>query len=117
VDPQHPYSHVRRVSEDRGYVSGVLPYRADGTLAAEETEAVAAVLDTLGERLATAGFDLADVVKATVFVTDLAWLPEINRQWARAFSDPAPARSAVQVAALPRGAPIEVEAIVERTGT
>jgi 2-iminobutanoate/2-iminopropanoate deaminase len=116
MDERHPYSLVRRVGQDRGYVSGVLPYRPDGSLAAEPAEAIRAVLDTLDRRVTDAGFVLADVVKATVFLTDLAWLPVVNRAWSAAFADPAPARSAVEVAALPRGAVIEVEAILEREG-
>ena len=95
-------------------MSGVLPYREDGTVAGERDEALAAVLRTLTERLEATGFTPDDVVKATVFLTDLDWLPALNEAWAAAFAEPRPARSAVQVVRLPRGAPIEVEAIVER---
>jgi 2-iminobutanoate/2-iminopropanoate deaminase len=95
-------------------VSGVLPYRDDGTLAVEPAEAVRAVLRTMEERLGAAGFGLVDVVKTTVFLTDLSWLPVVNQAWYETFEEPAPARSAVQVAALPRQARIEVEAVLER---
>ena len=112
----HPYSTVRRVGPDRGYLSGVLPYRPDGSLADDPDEAIEAALTTMRARLEAAGFTLADVVKATVFLTDMGWLPALNRAWAAAFHEPRPARSAVEVRALPRGARIEVEAILERTG-
>ncbi|NCB31728.1 MAG: RidA family protein, partial [Clostridia bacterium] len=55
---------------------------------------------------------LNDVVKTTVFLTDLQDFKEMNEVYATYFSAPYPARSAVQVAALPLGADIEMEAIV-----
>jgi enamine deaminase RidA (YjgF/YER057c/UK114 family)/ketosteroid isomerase-like protein len=115
VNAEHPYSLVRRVSADRAYVSGVLPYRHDGTLADESVEAIDATLRVLSSRLADAGFEMRDVAKTTVFLTDLTWIDDLNRAWRAAFSDPSPARSSVQVSALPRGARIELEAIVDRT--
>lgn len=59
---------------------------------------------------AGAGFD--DVVKATVFLTDLAHFALVNKVMAEYFREPYPARAAVGVSALPRGAQIEVECIV-----
>lgn len=112
-DVEHPYSLVRRTRGAPAYVSGVLPYRNDGSLAEEPDEAIAAVLSTLGRRLEAEGLRLADVAKVTVFLTDIAWLPTLNEVWCQAFSDPRPARSTVQVSALPRGARIEVEAILD----
>lgn len=109
----HPYSLVRRARGGAAYVSGVLPYRPDGSLAVERDEAIGAALDTLRRRLADEGASLADVVKATVFLTDIAWLPALNAAWAEAFAEPRPARSAVQVAALPRDAVLELEAVLD----
>jgi reactive intermediate/imine deaminase len=59
---------------------------------------------------AGAGFD--DVVKATVFLTDLAHFGLVNKVMAEYFREPYPARAAVGVAALPRGAQVEVECVV-----
>jgi len=59
---------------------------------------------------AGAGFD--DVVKATVFLTDLAHFALVNKVMAQYFREPYPARAAVGVASLPRGALVEVECIV-----
>jgi reactive intermediate/imine deaminase len=59
---------------------------------------------------AGAGFD--DVVKATVFLTDLTHFGLVNKVMAEYFREPYPARAAVGVAALPRGAQVEVECIV-----
>ncbi len=59
------------------------------------------------------GTSLAKAVKVTVFLTDLSNFAVVNGVYAQYFSEPYPARSAVQVAALPLGAAIEVEAIIE----
>jgi reactive intermediate/imine deaminase len=61
---------------------------------------------------AGAGFD--DVVKATVFLTDLSHFALVNQIMAEYFREPYPARAAVGVASLPRGAQVEVECIVAR---
>jgi reactive intermediate/imine deaminase len=59
-----------------------------------------------------AGATLDDVVKATVFLIDLAHFGLVNKVMAEYFREPYPARAAVGVAALPRGAQVEVECIV-----
>ena len=59
-----------------------------------------------------AGASLDDVVKLTLFLTDLANFSKVNETMARHFREPYPARSTVQVSALPKGAAFEVEAIV-----
>ena len=61
---------------------------------------------------AAAGASLEDVVKLTLFLTDLANFAKVNETMARFFHEPYPARSTVQVSALPKGAGFEVEAIV-----
>lgn len=66
--------------------------------------------------LAAAGASPADVVKTTIFLTDLADFSTVNEIYARHVVAPAPARSTVQVAALPRGALVEIEAIARRAG-
>lgn len=57
------------------------------------------------------GSSFAQVVKTTVFLTDMADFPRVNEVYARAFGSARPARSTVQAAALPRGVLVEVEAI------
>ena len=73
-------------------------------------------LQNLGEVLAAAGLDFVDVVKTTIFVTDLADFEIVNRVYGEHFDPPYPARSTVQVAALPRKARIEIEAIAIKRG-
>ena len=64
--------------------------------------------------LAAAGASLADVVKTTIFLSDLANFSTVNDIYSKHVIAPAPARSTVQVAALPRGALVEIEAIARR---
>ena len=64
--------------------------------------------------LEAAGLGLANVVKTTVFLADLADFAAVNDAYARAFRAPFPARSCVQVSAIPKGARLEVEAIAAR---
>ncbi len=68
-------------------------------------------LQNLGEVLDAAGLDFVDVVKTTIFMIDLAEFAIVNRVYGEHFDPPYPARSTVQVAALPRNARIEIEAV------
>jgi 2-iminobutanoate/2-iminopropanoate deaminase len=68
------------------------------------------VLANIRAILADCGATMADVAKTTVFVTDIAEFGTINAVYAEAFGDHRPARSTVQVAALPGGAQVEIEA-------
>ena len=60
--------------------------------------------------LAAAGLSMGDVIKTTIFLADLGDFAAVNAIYARHVVEPAPARSTVQVAALPRGARVEIEA-------
>jgi 2-iminobutanoate/2-iminopropanoate deaminase len=75
---------------------------------AEQTERV---LENLRAILRAAGLDLGSVVKTTVFLVDMADFGKMNEVYARAFGEHRPARSTVAVAALPRGARVEIEAV------
>ena len=68
---------------------------------------LAAVLDA-------AGVTMADVVKTTIFLTDMDDFAAVNAVYARFVPDPPPARSTVAVAALPKGASVEIDAIARR---
>jgi 2-iminobutanoate/2-iminopropanoate deaminase len=83
-----------------------------GGIAAE----TARVLENLGAVLAAAGLSLADVVKTTVFLADLVEFGAMNEVYGRHFTPPYPARATLQVAALPAGARVEIEAIAVRPG-
>jgi reactive intermediate/imine deaminase len=70
------------------------------------------VFENLGAVARAAGGDLGDVVKLTVYLTDLAHFALVNEIMAKYFSPPYPARAAVGVASLPRGALVEMDAIM-----
>ena len=70
------------------------------------------VFDNLGAVAQAAGGGLTDIVKLNIFLTDLAHFPLINRIMADYFEEPYPARAAVGVAALPKGAAVEMDAIL-----
>jgi 2-iminobutanoate/2-iminopropanoate deaminase len=74
-------------------------------------EQTARVLENLRAILGSAGLELASVVKTTVFLVDMADFALMNEVYAEVFGDHRPARSTVAVAALPRGARVEIEAI------
>jgi len=66
--------------------------------------------------LTAAGFGVEHVVKCTIFLTNLADFATVNEIYGRTFSEPYPARSTVQVAGLPKGGLVEIEAIAQRVG-
>ena len=71
------------------------------------------VMENLKEVLASAGCTFADVVKFTVFIADLKDFALVNKIMADQVPEPFPARSCVQIAALPKGALVEIEAIAQ----
>lgn len=96
------------------YVSGMLGIDpADGNLKATVTEQAEQALKNLSAVLKEAGTDMGSVVKTTVFLTDMGAFTAVNEIYARFFTAPFPARSCVQVSALPKGGLFEIEAIAE----
>lgn len=77
-------------------------------------EKLSQIMANIKTVLAAANLTLDDVVKATVYVTDLAQMPEINKHYPTYFSAPLPAREAVGVKALPLGATMEISVIASR---
>ena len=97
------------------FVSGQTPLRSDGAMApggvAEHAEQC---LNNIREILIAAGLTMNDVVKTTVFMTDLGQFGAMNEVYGKHFRPPFPARSTVQVSALPKGADVEIEAVAVR---
>ena len=109
-----PYNHAVRVG-DLLFCAGQIPIDpATGNLVTgdivKETEQVFANLAAV---LAAAGTSLERAVKTTVFLTDMGLFAKVNEVYARYFREPFPARSTVQVAALPKGVAVEIEVIAE----
>ena len=111
-EPIGPYSHMVRVG-DMLYLSGQIALNPDTMeLNAANTEAeVRQVFKNIEAVLKAGGADLNNIVKLTVFITDLEQFNSVNVVMSELLSPPYPARSTVQVAALPRNATVEVEAI------
>jgi 2-iminobutanoate/2-iminopropanoate deaminase len=90
---------------------------ATGEMAGHDFAAQARqVLANLGAVLASAGCAPADVVKATIYVVDLADFAELNRLYGEFVGDHRPARSTVQVAGLPKGALVEIDLVARLPG-
>ncbi len=99
------------------YLSGQIPLIPDsGELVTGDIRAqVKQVFENLSAVAAAAGGGLQDVVKLNVFLPDLSHFPLVNEVMAEYFQEPYPARAAVGVAALPKGADVEMDAIMELT--
>jgi len=107
------YSQAVRAG-DTVYISGQIPLDpATGVLVSGDIEAeIRRVFDNLRAIAEAAGGTLANVVKLSVFLTDMTHFPKVNESMATYFTTPYPARAAVGVAALPRGARVEMECIL-----
>ena len=106
-----PYCHAK-LGGNTLYTSGQLGLiPATGELPQGVEAQATQALDNLMAVLSVAGMEAADVVKTTVFLADMNDFAAINAIYAKYFSGEAPARSCVQVAALPKGALFEIEAV------
>jgi 2-iminobutanoate/2-iminopropanoate deaminase len=107
-----PYSQAVR-SGELVFVSGQIPLDpASGELVPGDiTLQTRRVLSNLRAILDAAGSSLEHVLKTTIYLTDLADFAAVNQTYAEYFSGAPPARATVQVAALPRGSRVEIDAI------
>jgi reactive intermediate/imine deaminase len=107
------YSQAIRAG-DTVYLAGQIPlHPATMALVEGGIEAqIARVFDNLAAVAEAAGGTLADVVKLNVYLIDLGHFPVVSEVMARYFSAPYPARAALGVAALPRGAQVEMDAVM-----
>ena len=110
--PVGPYNHAVRVG-DLLFCSGQIPLDpATGQLVNGDIKVqTERVLENVKTVLADQQLTFANVVKSTVFMTNLGDFAAMNEVYARYFTADFPARSTVQVAALPRGASVEIEVI------
>ena len=109
------YSQAVRAG-DTVYISGQIPLDPDSMEIVDESFEVAAhqSFKNLAAVAEAAGCNLNDAVKVNISLTDLTNFATVNQVMAHYFQEPYPARAAVGVASLPRGAPIEIEAILHR---
>jgi reactive intermediate/imine deaminase len=108
-----PYSQAVRVG-NTVWFSGQIPLdpRTKELVSGEIEAQIRQVFDNLKAVVSAAGATFDDVVKVNIYLTDLSHFALVNKVMAEYFREPYPARAAVGVAALPRGAQVEVECIV-----
>ncbi len=109
-----PYCHAVR-SGSLVFTSGQIPVDpATGTLVEDDIiSQTRQVFTNLKMVLEAAGLELKDVVKTTVYLKDMAEFPQLNEIYAEHFGEHTPARSTIQVAALPLDCRVEIEAVAE----
>jgi 2-iminobutanoate/2-iminopropanoate deaminase len=111
--PIGPYSQAVQCGSEL-YCSGQIPLDPQtGELVGGDdiTLQTERVIENLGAVLCAAGYHYADVVKTTIFLVDMKDFPAVNAVYERYFGATKPARSTVAVAALPRGALLEIDCI------
>ncbi|MCG5536001.1 Rid family detoxifying hydrolase [Ectothiorhodospira mobilis] len=108
-----PYSQAVKAG-DTVYLSGQIPLvpetmeMVEGPMEAQ----VRRVFDNLAAVAAAAGGGLADIVKLNIYLTDLGHFALVNEIMTEYFAEPYPARAAIGVASLPKGAPVEMDAVM-----
>ncbi|MGI6074552.1 MAG: RidA family protein [Fermentimonas sp.] len=107
-----PYSQAIMVNNII-YLSGMLPIDpstgnfAEGGVKVQTSQ----IFDNIKEVLAEADADFGNVVKTTVYLSDMAFFSEMNEVYAKQFAEPFPARTTIAVKALPKDALVEIEVI------
>lgn len=111
------YSQAVKVDQTV-YLSGQIPLVPESMelVKGDMAKQIRRVFDNLQAVCQAAGGDLGDIVKLNVFLTDLGDFPKVNEIMAEYFSEPYPARAAIGVAALPKGAGVEMDAIMHIGG-
>jgi 2-iminobutanoate/2-iminopropanoate deaminase len=109
--PVGPYNHAVRIGQML-YCSGQIPLDATGNIVAGDIKAqTEQVLKNVQGILTDQKLTFANIVKTTVFLANLGDFAAMNEVYARYFTSDFPARSTIQVAALPRGAIVEIEVV------
>ncbi|MBO8138320.1 MAG: RidA family protein [Desulfotomaculum sp.] len=106
-----PYSQAIKFG-DLVITSGQIPLTPQGELVSEDVqEQTYQCLENIKNILEEAGTSMDNVVKTTVFISDMNDFPKVNEVYAKFFNEPYPARSCVQVARLPKDVKVEIEAV------
>lgn len=108
-----PYSQALQ-SGNFVFCSGQIPLHPDGSMSKGDIrEQTAQILENIKNIMEAADLSLNSIVKTTVFLTDLNDFQVMNEIYGKYFQEPYPARSTIQVAKLPKGSKIEIEAIAK----
>ncbi len=109
-----PYSQAVQVDSGKmTFLSGQIPLdpKTMTMVEGDVIDQAEQVMKNLGAVLKAAGLDFSHVVRCTIFLTDLGDFTKVNEVYGRYFTGAPPARATVQVAALPRGSKVEIDAI------
>lgn len=108
-----PYSQAVRV-DNTVYLSGQIPLDPESMelVGGDISAQIRRVFDNLSAVCQAAGGDLNNIVKLNIFLTDLTHFPTVNEIMSEYFAEPYPARAAIGVAALPKGAEVEMDAVM-----
>ncbi|WP_375765641.1 RidA family protein [Archangium gephyra] len=109
-----PYSQAVQVDSGKmTFLSGQIPLdpKSMSMIEGDVIDQAEQVMKNLGAVLKAAGLDFSHVVRCTIFLTDLGDFAKVNEVYGRYFTGAPPARATVQVAALPRGSKVEIDAI------
>lgn len=114
-NPVGPYSQAV-IAGNTLYVSGQIPLDPYSNKLIDSNMSLAAkqVLDNIAAILSEAGFNFNQVVKSTIFITDMSKFQEVNAVYSTYFTDSFPARETVEVSKLPLGAQVEISVIAVR---
>ena len=111
-----PYSQAIWAGKEFLFLSGQIGLDpATGQLQEGLEAQTRQIMENIKAVLEAAGLSLDDVVKTTIYLTDIAGFPKVNEIYGSYFREPYPARSTVAVAALPKGALVEIEVIARRS--
>ncbi len=112
--PLGPYSPAVLVN-NMLFISGQLPMDANGDLVkADVGTRTSIVMENIGKLLKEAGMDFSDVVKTSIFLSDMNDFAAVNEAYGKFFSGNYPARETVQVARLPKDSNVEISAIAAK---
>jgi len=109
-----PYSQAVQVDAGKmTFLSGQIPLdpKTMNIVEGDVIDQAEQVMKNLGAVLKASGLDFSHVVRSTIFLTDLGDFTKVNEVYGRYFTGAPPARVTVQVAALPRGSKVEIDAI------
>jgi len=101
------------------FTAGQLPLTAEGDLLDEEPVSIQTeqCMENVAAVLAAEGLSLGDVLKTTIYLDDIDDFDEMNGTYAGFFEEAPPARSAVEVGGVPKGAAVEIEVVADASGT
>ncbi len=105
-----PYSHANKAG-NMVFISGQIPLTADGTVVEGVEEQAKQCLENVKAIIEEAGGTLGNIVKTTIFLTDLGNFTKVNEVYGTYFTENHPARTTVEISKLPLGVGIEIEAI------